>query len=174
MTCFSEISDGTVLIGTREGRIELCNFIEGTCATIQTGLSSSIIRIWTTGIDKIYAVTSDCCTLSLEKEPGGIYSCKCINNFHFGSVPALTSLALHPVVSTLLAWGCSDQSIRIGEIQANSSDLMQLQTLRYHDGFLGQRLGHIGQVIWHPNRMIMAAITSDTFVSIYQKKEKEG
>lgn len=99
-------------------------------------------------------------------------SCECIKNNHFGtSGTGITSFAHHPVLPNLFAYGSSDQSIKLCERQA--AELVKLQSIRYHDGFLGQRLGNINKVTWHPQRMVLGTITSETFLTIYGTNNKQ-
>lgn len=166
MTSLIELEGHQILIGTRDGTIELFTLTgsEESCKIVSGPLQTEIIHFWHQN-NRIYGVTADCSILCID--PAADFSCECINTFHFGSVVGLTTLASHPHLPSLLAYGGTEQSVRIAEI--TEKDLFQLQSTRYHDGFLGQRLGHISQVTWHPSRMIFAVISSDNFVSIYSK-----
>jgi len=75
---------------------------------------------------------------------------------------ALTSMSVHncaPVIAT----GSHAQFIKIltfgGEQLGN--------IIKYHDGFLGQRVGPIASLAFHPHRMMLAASAADCIVSIY-------
>jgi regulator-associated protein of mTOR len=74
----------------------------------------------------------------------------------------LTSMTVHncaPVIAT----GSHAQFIKIltfgGEQLGN--------IIKYHDGFLGQRMGPITSLTFHPHRMMLAASAADCIVSIY-------
>lgn len=171
MSCLIEIEvddSRIVLIGTGDGRIESYNFSNQSAKPVEADLPAGILHFWHQNNSTVYAITTDCTVLSMDLSPDN-YSCECINNIHFGSVTGMTCFAQHPLLPGLLIYGGSDQSIRVAELALEGA-LTQLQSIRYHDGFLGQRLGPIGQVTWHPSRMIFAAITSDSFVSIYSSK----
>lgn len=43
----------------------------------------------------------------------------------------------------------------------------QLGMVRYHEGFLGQRIGPISCLAFHPYKTLLAAGSSDSIVSIY-------
>jgi regulatory associated protein of mTOR len=75
---------------------------------------------------------------------------------------SLTSMTVHncaPVIAT----GSLEQFIKIltfgGEQVGN--------VIKYHDGFLGQRMGPITSLTFHPHRMMLAASAADCIVSIY-------
>ena len=42
-----------------------------------------------------------------------------------------------------------------------------LNTIRYHDGFLGQRIGPVSSLAFHPTKPLLAAGATDSIVSIY-------
>ena len=43
---------------------------------------------------------------------------------------------------------------------------------RYHDGFLGQRIGRVASLAFHQHKMYLAAGFTDNFVSIYTDRHK--
>lgn len=64
--------------------------------------------------------------------------------------------------SPLMAVGSLGQFVKL-----LSTDGNLLSTVRYHDGFLGQRLPPITSVTFHPYRVMMAAGGFDSLVSIF-------
>ena len=46
-----------------------------------------------------------------------------------------------------------------------------LSTIRYHDGFLGQRIGPVSSLAFHPHKPLLAAGATDSIVSIYSTVE---
>jgi len=75
---------------------------------------------------------------------------------------ALTSMSVHSC-APVLATGSHAQFIKIltfgGEQLGN--------IIKYHDGFLGQRMGPITSLTFHPHRMMLAASAADCIISIY-------
>lgn len=67
--------------------------------------------------------------------------------------------------------GSQEQVIKLVQLD-HPSPSTSLQTLKYHDGFLGQRLGPIGSLYFHPQRLLLAAITSDSILSLYTMKRE--
>ena len=49
----------------------------------------------------------------------------------------------------------------------------QLGMIRYHDGFLGQRIGPVSCLAFHPTKVLLAAGATDSIVSIYGEKRSE-
>ena len=43
----------------------------------------------------------------------------------------------------------------------------QLNIVRYHDGFLGQRIGPVSSLAFHPTKLLAAAGSTDSIVGIY-------
>ena len=74
----------------------------------------------------------------------------------------LTSMTVHNC-APIIATGSHAQFIKIltfgGEQLGN--------IIKYHDGFLGQRMGPITSLTFHPHRMMLAASAADCIVSIY-------
>jgi regulator-associated protein of mTOR len=74
----------------------------------------------------------------------------------------LTSMTVHNC-APLIATGSHAQFIKIltfgGEQLGN--------IIKYHDGFMGQRMGPITSLTFHPHRMMLAASAADCIVSIY-------
>jgi len=77
----------------------------------------------------------------------------------------LTALAVHNY-APIIATGSHAQFIKF--ITMNGE---QLGMIRYHDGFLGQRIGPISCLAFHPVKMLLAAGATDNIVSIYATAE---
>ena len=77
----------------------------------------------------------------------------------------MTALAAHPRVP-LLASGSHNQFIKVLTLDGET-----LTVIRYHDGFLGQRIGPVSALAFHPNRLILAAGATDSIISVYSAGE---
>jgi len=53
------------------------------------------------------------------------------------------------------------------QVKVFTNDGQSLSTIRYHDGFLGQRIGPISSLAFHPHQMLMAVGSTDSLVSIF-------
>ena len=60
------------------------------------------------------------------------------------TVPNMTALDVHPQ-SELFAVGSANQIIKVFNLNGDS-----ISTVRYHDGFMGQRIGPISCLAFHP------------------------
>jgi regulator-associated protein of mTOR len=78
---------------------------------------------------------------------------------HSGTV--MTSCTVHDQ-APLIATGSQDQRIKV--MNFNSEEL---SLIRYHDGFLGQRIGPVSSLSFHPFQILLAAGATDSIVSIY-------
>lgn len=75
----------------------------------------------------------------------------------------LTALAVHPCVP-ILATGSHAQFIKI--LTLGGEQLGGI--IKYHDGFLGQRIGPVSCLAFHPAKMMLAMGATDSIVSVYQ------
>lgn len=75
--------------------------------------------------------------------------------------PNVTAVVIHPC-APLIAVGSQDQRIRVVTYSGEEVCL-----IRYHDGFLGQRIGPITALDFHPYKLLLAAGATDSIVSLY-------
>jgi len=73
----------------------------------------------------------------------------------------MTAFVAHPTAS-LLASGSHNQFINF-----LSRDGRQLNIVRYHEGFLGQRISPVSALAFHPSKLLAAAGATDSFVGLY-------
>lgn len=52
-------------------------------------------------------------------------------------------------------------------IKVFRSDGEQLALIRYHEGFLGERIGPVSCLAFHPHRLLLAAGATDSVVAVY-------
>jgi regulator-associated protein of mTOR len=62
----------------------------------------------------------------------------------------------------VVACGSQNQRIKLMSLQGK-----EISTIRYHDGFLGQRIGPVSALAFHPRSAVMAAGATDSIISIY-------
>lgn len=72
----------------------------------------------------------------------------------------MTTLAVHDN-APLVAAGSEDQCLRIF---ADDDEL--LKDIRYHDGFMGRRIGSVASIAFHPHALFVAAGATDSIVSV--------
>ncbi|XP_053210164.1 regulatory-associated protein of mTOR-like isoform X3 [Panonychus citri] len=73
----------------------------------------------------------------------------------------LTSMAIHPEAD-VFACGTSSQSIHIYTLDGLPGSI-----IRYHDGFMSQRISPISCLAYHPLRVNLAAGCKDSYISVY-------
>jgi len=73
----------------------------------------------------------------------------------------LSALAVHER-APVLATGSNHQYIKIYSHEGEN-----LNTIRYHDGFLGQRIGPVSSMTFHPHKLLLAAGSTDSIVSCF-------
>eukprot|EP01100_Stratorugosa_tubuloviscum_P007836 TRINITY_DN3221_c3_g1_i1.p1 TRINITY_DN3221_c3_g1~~TRINITY_DN3221_c3_g1_i1.p1 ORF type:complete len:1304 (-),score=597.25 TRINITY_DN3221_c3_g1_i1:1059-4970(-) len=79
-----------------------------------------------------------------------------------GNTTAMTCLTVHDYLP-IIANGSQSQKV---SFLSYTGEL--LNTVRYHDGFLGQRVGPISCISFHPLKPILAAGATDSILSLYQ------
>lgn len=80
----------------------------------------------------------------------------------------LTTLSVHrhaPVIAT----GSGKQLIKTFNTSGE-----QLSIVRYHNSFLGQRIGPVSALGFHPYKVLLAAGAVDSLVSIYAGESVQG
>lgn len=112
-----------------------------------TDFSSEIVTGSTNGIVKIW-------------DPRNASSTKTIETSSSSS-SIMQALAIHSK-SPLIATGSQDQRIKVMNYNGD-----ELSLIKYHDGFLGQRIGSISCLSFHPYHLLLSAGATDSLVSIY-------
>ncbi|KAF0700295.1 Aste57867_9173 [Aphanomyces stellatus] len=74
---------------------------------------------------------------------------------------SMTALAVHQY-APLFATGSHNQFIKVFR-----QDGEQLALIRYHEGFLGERIGPVSCLAFHPHRLLLAAGATDSLIAIY-------
>ncbi|KAF2073039.1 hypothetical protein CYY_005655 [Polysphondylium violaceum] len=78
----------------------------------------------------------------------------------------VSSFSVHDY-APLMACGSPNQRIRIINFAGE-----EVCTIRYHDGFLGQRIGPVSCVAFHPYSILLGASATDSIISIYSGDSK--
>lgn len=78
------------------------------------------------------------------------------------STADMTAMAVHDHVP-IFATGVQNQRVKISNF-----DGKELNVIKYHDGFLGQRIGPVASLGFHPYKLILAAGASDSIISLYK------
>jgi regulatory associated protein of mTOR len=73
----------------------------------------------------------------------------------------MTALAVHDF-APLIATGTQRQQVRVF---TNSGD--PIAEVRYHDGFLGQRIGPVSCLAFHPHRLFLGVGALDSIVGVH-------
>ncbi|CAM9776589.1 unnamed protein product [Discosporangium mesarthrocarpum] len=74
---------------------------------------------------------------------------------------SMTALAVHKRIP-IMASGSHNQFIKILTLDGEA-----LSLIRYHQGFLAQRVGPITALAFHPNKLMLAAGATDSITTIY-------
>lgn len=73
----------------------------------------------------------------------------------------MSAFAVHSRAS-LMASGSASQRIRVCSLSGE-----ELNVIRYHEGFLGQRMAPVSSLALHPYRLLLAGGFTDSWISIY-------
>jgi regulator-associated protein of mTOR len=77
----------------------------------------------------------------------------------------MTAFAVHNKVP-LIASGAHAQFLKILDFEGETKNV-----IRYHEGFLGQRIGAVSCLAFHPHKLLLAAGATDPFISLYSQGE---
>jgi regulator-associated protein of mTOR len=75
--------------------------------------------------------------------------------------PSLTALVGHPC-ARVIASGSSERAIKLWDLQGHN-----FASIQYTNSFLGQRIGSVTALSFHPNLMYLAAGSSAGHATIY-------
>jgi len=84
---------------------------------------------------------------------------------HRGSLSALAVHRHAPVIAS----GSEKQYIKVFSITGE-----QLSMVRYHNSFLGQRIGPVSCLSFHPYNILLAAGATDGIVSVYSGENSQA
>lgn len=189
------ILDSRFLVcGTLSGGIEIYRVetgIEVTAAVEADIPNVSISHLWAHTTESFFSSSSDgSIRLHRLRDEGGVFKCESSpiwNTFHANpsilpttsiittTTTTITTFTSHSRLPNLIVFGSSEHCIKVCEMPENTSNpLTALQTIKYHDGFLGHRLGSINRVALHPSRMVLAAVSGDSCLSIFGLKTEKG
>lgn len=134
-------SSGAVVHSLREHKRWVVNVTQARSGGVYSMVSGSVqgdVRFW-----------------DLRRPQESVHTMQAHNN---GKMTALTVHDFAPLIAT----GSMRQQIRVS---TNSGE--PIADIRYHDGFLGQRIGPVSALAFHPHRLYMAAGAADSIVSVY-------
>jgi regulator-associated protein of mTOR len=77
----------------------------------------------------------------------------------------MTAFAVHKQVP-LIASGAHAQFLKVLDFEGETKNV-----IRYHEGFLGQRIGAVSCLAYHPYKLLLAAGATDPFISLYSQGE---
>ena len=78
-----------------------------------------------------------------------------------GKGSPMTAMSVHDH-APIIASGSHNQFIKLFNIEGETLDM-----IRYHEGFLGQRIGPVSFLAFHPHKIFLAAGATDSIISIY-------
>jgi len=78
--------------------------------------------------------------------------------------PVVTTASVHNY-APIIAVGSQDQRVRVLSFQGD-----EVALIRYHDGFLGQRIGPVSALSFHPYRVMLAVGGTDSIVSVHSNE----
>ncbi|CAB3987511.1 regulatory-associated of mTOR-like [Paramuricea clavata] len=81
----------------------------------------------------------------------------------------MTSFEVHSAAK-VIASGSANQIVKVIKVKEKDSDC--ISTIRHHDGFMGQRIGPVNAMSFHPHRLHLAVGCADSIISIYSTEKK--
>ncbi|KAF8782229.1 regulatory-associated protein of mTOR-like isoform X2 [Argiope bruennichi] len=166
-----------------------------TCLTSSPDYASLIAAGCGDGTVRIYdrrMAQSDCCLHIFQEHSGWVVNIMLQNKQNFGQIisgsvagdvrfwdlrhsnsirnipPAhgMTAMAIHPQLD-LIACGAANQFISVFNQNGDN-----ISTIKYHDGFMGHRIGPISCLGFHPYKASLGAGSTDHLISVYSVNRK--
>ncbi|ACO63090.1 predicted protein [Micromonas commoda] len=78
-----------------------------------------------------------------------------------GGRPTLSALVAHKY-APVIASGSSERAIKLWDLEGNN-----VASIRYYNSFLGQRIGAVRSLAFHPNSLLLAAGSNDSIATVY-------
>ncbi len=93
---------------------------------------------------------------------GSTRQCSPLRSFATKAKSEVSAFALHSV-APILACGYLEQ------IHLYNLNGEQLRVIRYHEGFLEERIGPISALAFHPHSLVLAAASTDKYISVWSE-----
>ncbi|XP_044015926.1 regulatory-associated protein of mTOR isoform X2 [Aphidius gifuensis] len=81
------------------------------------------------------------------------------------TTPGLSAFCVHPTTN-IFACGSINQSVNV----YNTTSGQHMNTIKYHEGFMGSRVLPVGCLSFHPLRVILAAGCTDSTITAYSNE----
>ena len=78
-----------------------------------------------------------------------------------GGKTVLSALVAHSYAG-VIASGSSERAIKLWDLEGNN-----VASIRYYNSFLGQRIGAVRSLAFHPNSLLLAAGSTDSIATVY-------
>ncbi|XP_050315215.1 regulatory-associated protein of mTOR [Anthonomus grandis grandis] len=98
-----------------------------------------------------------------------LYDIRKNDSLHTNSVIqnyGMSCMSIHRSAN-IYACGSANQFISINTLKGNA-----LNTIRFYEGFMGPKIGPVSCLNFHPHRVLLAAGTTDCYVSIYSLERR--
>eukprot|EP01083_Nonionella_stella_P076133 207304_1 len=178
----SERAVRDIPVGTEKGVTSMCSGLRDDCSVIFAGCGDGSVRVFDLRIPesrvstnerhngwvvKVYCrenqllsagIRGDISLSSLRRDPVDSMPTKPIQ-LHENA--PLNAFAVHDYLP-IYASGSVKQFVRI-----SGSNFGEINTIRYHDGFLGHRIGGVSSLAFHRNKLLLAVGTLNAEVSVY-------
>ena len=115
--------------------------------------------------NSVVAVSRDRQVKIWDLRAGSTKQCTAMRSFETKGKSAVSAFGLHRV-APILACGYMEQ-IHLYNLSGD-----QLRVIRYHEGFLEERIGPISGIAFHPHKLVVAAASTDKFVSVWSEERK--
>ncbi|XP_053607559.1 regulatory-associated protein of mTOR isoform X2 [Plodia interpunctella] len=158
--------DARVSALSRAGDMLMCGFADGCARGWDERTSAAPVLALHDHAAPVLCATlrSDVYTLITGAADGAVrfYDTRRLSVRHTAQAPApLAALDVHPLCS-LVACGSVNQCISIYDLSGS-----QLHSIKFHEGFMGARIGPVSCLTFHPLRCALGVGSKDSTVSVY-------
>jgi regulator-associated protein of mTOR len=165
VTTLCDVGGNGLIAGFGSGTVKFFDPREGLEASKDlVGFTSCTIGLAVplTSPNSVVAASRDGKVNIWDLRSGSSKQCSPMRSFATKVKSEVSAFALHSV-APILACGYLEQ------IHLYNLNGEQLRVIRYHEGFLEERIGPISALAFHPHKLVVAAASTDKYVSVWSE-----
>lgn len=127
------------------------------------GLNTCVmgLRVPVASPNSVVGVSRDGQVRIWDVRAGSAKQCNPLRGFQSKSKSEVSASVVHNY-APIMVCGYVEQQIHVYNLNGE-----QLREIRYHEGFLEERIGPIAGLAFHPTKMVFAAASTDKYVSVF-------
>lgn len=171
VTAMASTPAGALLVGFASGAVKVFDARQqGSDAKDLLGLQTCVMGLHVPLVspNSVVAVGRDGQVRIWDIRAGSTKQANPLRSFGTKGKTEVSAFAVHNY-APVLAVGYIEQQIHLYNLQGE-----QTRVIRYHEGFLEERIGPIASLAFHPSKLVLAAASTDKFVSVFREDKGVG